>query len=50
MAFKIFKTLVSIEGGGGSVFQMDTIEYEGKKWLVPKWLEARPKDGKGQSE
>ncbi|MGA7579190.1 MAG: hypothetical protein ACLQUW_13235 [Desulfobaccales bacterium] len=44
MAFKIFKTLVSIEGGGGSIFQMDTIEYEGKKWLVPKWLEA-PTEG-----
>jgi hypothetical protein len=40
MASKIFKTLVSIEDGGGSISQMDTIEYADKKWLVPEWLEA----------
>ncbi len=31
----IFKTLVS---NGSSIFQVDTIEYEDKLWLVLRWL------------
>jgi hypothetical protein len=34
---RIFKTYVT---DGISVFPMDTIEYEGKFWLVPIWLES----------
>jgi hypothetical protein len=34
---RIFKTFVSVET---SIFPMDTIEYEGKFWLVPRWLES----------
>jgi hypothetical protein len=31
----IFKTMVS---DGSSVFPVDTIEYEGRLWLVMRWL------------
>lgn len=37
----IFKTIVS---DGTSFFPMDTIEYQGKLWLVPKWYES-PTEG-----
>jgi hypothetical protein len=36
---KIFKTAVLVEDGG-DLLQCDTIEYEGKLWLVPEWLEV----------
>lgn len=36
---KIFKTMLSLEGEA-IIYQIDTIEYEGKMWLVPRWLEA----------
>ena len=35
----ILKTLVSMEGEG--LVYMDTIEYEGKFWLVPEWLDIQ---------
>lgn len=31
-------TLVALEGTGAT-YKVDTIEYEGKNWLVPEWLE-----------
>jgi hypothetical protein len=31
----IFKTMVST---GSSIFPVDTVEHEGKLWLVPQWL------------
>jgi hypothetical protein len=33
---KIFKTIVS---DGQSILPVDTIEHEGKLWLVPLWIE-----------
>lgn len=39
---KIFKTLVPAEDG---LFSCDTIEYEGKLWLVPEWFDETPKKG-----
>jgi hypothetical protein len=38
---KILKTMV---GAGNKILQCDTIEHEGKIWLVPKWL-ASPAEG-----
>lgn len=38
---KIFKTIVTLSGTGkGIIYKADTIEYEGKMWLVPTWLET----------
>ncbi len=34
---KILKTMVAIQSEG--IFLCDTIEYEGKLWLVPEWLD-----------
>jgi hypothetical protein len=36
---KIFKTIVMIEDDG-SIGPCDTIQYEGRLWLVPEWLEV----------
>lgn len=36
---RIFHTLLAI-GNDGYVYLMDTIEYEGRMWLVPAWLES----------
>ncbi len=44
MSTKIYQTLISFEGGSGKIFEIDTIEYDGKMWLVPRWLEA-PSEG-----
>jgi hypothetical protein len=34
------KTAVLFEGdAAGKIYQADTIEYEGKFWLVPEWIE-----------
>jgi hypothetical protein len=35
---KIWKTLCAVEGLAGIPKPYDTIEYEGKKWIVPRWL------------
>lgn len=32
---KVFKTMV---GAGSKVMSADTIEYDGKLWIVPRWL------------
>lgn len=39
----MLKTVVAIEGGN-ALFSADTIEHEGKLWLVPHWLES-PSEG-----
>jgi len=39
---KIFKTAVPSDNG--TIHTVDTIEYEGKLWLVPQWLD-KPKEG-----
>lgn len=36
---KILKTFVAVEGSN-EISIADTIEHEGKLWLVPEWLEA----------
>ena len=41
---KIFQTAVIISGdpdSKGRPFRMDTIEHEGKMWLVPAWIDLR---------
>ena len=39
---KILKTMVSFSDlEDGSVYKMDTIEYQGKLWLVPEWTVDR---------
>ncbi len=43
MGTKIYQTLIYFEVGAG-IFLIDTIEYDGKMWLVPDWLEA-PSEG-----
>ena len=43
MGTKIYQTLIYFEVGAGT-FLIDTIEYDGKMWLVPRWLEA-PSEG-----
>ena len=43
MDTKIYQTLISFEGGNER-FLVDTIEYDGKMWLVTNWLEA-PSEG-----
>jgi hypothetical protein len=39
---KIFKTAVPSDNG--TIHTIDTIEHEGKLWLVPQWLD-KPKEG-----
>jgi hypothetical protein len=39
---KIFKTVVSFIGEINR-YKVDTIEYEGKMWLVPVWLDSETK-------
>lgn len=39
---KILKTLVPADDG---LFVYDTIEYEGKLWLVPEWIDGIPTKG-----
>jgi hypothetical protein len=34
----IFKTMVAFEGED-TIVTVDTIEYQGKMWLVPEWLD-----------
>jgi hypothetical protein len=42
---KIYTTAVSFSDvADGGIFKCDTIEYQGKMWLVPEWLE-NPKAG-----
>ncbi|OPY78174.1 MAG: hypothetical protein A4E65_02390 [Syntrophorhabdus sp. PtaU1.Bin153] len=40
---KLLKTLVPIENEG--IFLIDTIEHEGRLWLVPEWIDDMPKGG-----
>jgi hypothetical protein len=40
---RIFSTLVAVEHEG--IFSFDTIEYEGKLWLVPEWIDGKPQKG-----
>lgn len=35
---KVFKT--GIPSDGGMIHKCDTIEHEGKLWLVPEWLDV----------
>lgn len=35
---KIFTTMVMLDN---EIHSVDTIEYEGKFWLVPNWLDSR---------
>ena len=36
----IFKTLLAFsDGDDGALYRVDTIEHEGKMWLVPSWLD-----------
>ena len=44
---KVLKTIVIIQGEGISLY--DTIEYEGKLWLVSKWLDI-PSEGYSKPE
>jgi len=38
---KIFKTMMSFSDvAEGIIYKMDTIEYQGKMWLVPEWLDS----------
>jgi hypothetical protein len=36
-------------GAGNKILQCDTIEHEGKIWLVPKWLASPAKECSGRS-
>ena len=40
---KILKTIIGIEGES-VMLKADTIEHDGKLWLVPKWIEL-PTEG-----
>jgi hypothetical protein len=40
---KIFRTLVQ-QSDDGALYSVDTIEFEGKLWLVPEWLKG-PAEG-----
>ncbi len=43
MGTKIYQTLMYYEGEN-DILCIDTIEYDGKLWLVPHWIEA-PTEG-----
>jgi hypothetical protein len=36
---KVLKTVVMIKESG-AIFECDTIIYQGKKWLVPMWIDT----------
>ncbi len=37
---EILKTMMAFsDGADGIIYKVDTIEYEGKIWLVPEWLD-----------
>lgn len=38
---KLLKTMVTLEG---DIIRVDTIEHEGKLWLVPGWIDS-PSEG-----
>lgn len=45
MEKKILKTLISFSDlDDGFLYRVDTIEYQGKFWLVPTWLD-KPTEG-----
>jgi hypothetical protein len=39
---KIFKTMIGFDDAP-QLYQVDTIEYDGKMWLVPHWLDTLDK-------
>jgi hypothetical protein len=42
---KIFKTMMTFsDDDDGTIHKMDTIEYQGKMWLVAGWLDC-PREG-----
>ena len=45
MEGKVLKTLVSFSDyNNGVIYRVDTIEYAGRTWLVPGWVD-NPKEG-----
>ena len=40
---RIFQTMISFDEGGPTLTQVDTIEHQGRLWLVGEWLENRTK-------
>jgi len=40
---RVFKTIIGLDDSS-DILLCDTIEHEGAKWLVPRWLEA-PSEG-----
>jgi len=40
---RIYTTMAIVEGEG--IFSIDTIEHDGKLWLVPEWIDGIPKEG-----
>lgn len=42
---KVFKTILATSGEmPRKTYRVDTIEYQGKMWIVPEWLET-PRQG-----
>jgi hypothetical protein len=40
MEMKILKTMMFFSDcDEGTIYKVDTIEYQGKRWLVPEWLD-----------
>jgi len=39
---RVWKTAVLVEDG---IYDVDTIEVGGARWLVPEWVEANPRPG-----
>ena len=38
----ILKTMMAISDSGvGKIYKVDTIEYQGKHWVVPEWIENK---------
>lgn len=36
---KVYKTIIQ-QSEDGALFACDTVEYQGKLWLVPEWIEG----------
>src|SRR5258708_4575562 len=41
MALVVFDTILSFDEGGANLHRVDTIEHQGKLWLVGQWLEVQ---------
>jgi hypothetical protein len=51
--FRILAAPVSAESpkkADGKIYKIDTIEHEGKLWIVPDWSTTHEKDGEPQRE